>query len=104
MKSIRVLIKSPYINLAVPIDTCASFKPPTAPSARPTNGFIKSTTNALTKREMAPPKIKPTAKPTTPRSLIKFKNPFMFFNYTANWRCFLGEVRTFFDENPNSEF
>ncbi|MDP3960469.1 MAG: hypothetical protein Q8Q26_10520, partial [Pseudorhodobacter sp.] len=21
-----------------------------------------------------------------------------------NWRCFLDEVRTFFDENPNSEF
>ena len=26
------------------------------------------------------------------------------FNFAEckNWRCFLGEVRTFFDENPNS--
>ena len=26
------------------------------------------------------------------------------FTKSENWRCFLIDVRTFFDENPNSEF
>ena len=28
----------------------------------------------------------------------------LVFSKCDNWRCFLDEVRTFFDENPNAEF
>ena len=55
--------------------------PPAALIKTLSRGLIISLTSAVTTFDIAPPKIKPTAKPTTPCSLIKFINPFIALLY-----------------------
>jgi len=59
----------------------ASAKLAVKPRRIPTSGLIMSVTNEETTLEMAPPKMNPTAKPITPCSLIKLRNPRMLTLY-----------------------
>gem|GEM_PF-5533852 len=76
-KSMSTLRKFPHMIFAAPIWTYAlrRFSTLLRPSAR--MGLIMSCTSAATSFETAPPRINPTASPTTPCSRIKSMNPFM---------------------------
>jgi len=76
-KSIRTLKKCPYIIFALKKGIYAFSKPLVLPNIRPRNGFIISVRNDETTLVTEPPKINPTANPTTPRSLINSTNPFI---------------------------
>ena len=76
-KSINTEMKLPSIISTVPIlidieDRSA------APRIIPKIGLMISVTNEATTFDTAPPKIKPTARPTTPCSRTKSINPFIF--------------------------
>src|SRR5690606_32381076 len=76
-KSSKIARKLPYLIVAPATSKEASASPSAEPNANPIKGLIISSTNDDTTLDTAPPKIKPTANPTTPCSRTKSKKPFI---------------------------
>ncbi len=77
IKSIAEFMKLPHNIFTGPNAMAASLRFPAAPSATPRRGFTISVMSELTTFDTAPPRMNPTASPTTPCSRMKLKNPFM---------------------------